>query len=401
VKDTAVSPDMQTGVNLGDAQIAADRAHWATLRENGRVFQDTKGMYCVTSRAGVQYVLQHPELFSSAQAFAFEQTPVTLIPIAVDPPEHARYRRLLADSFAPRQVNRLQDDLRRQAGELIDAFADRGECDIMSELARLYPTQVFLTLFGMPLEDRDMCASWVAVVNGQDIDFTAGHGEGSQAVAEASAKMTGYLREIIKQKRANPTDDIFGRVVALTGEDAWTDDELLGFGWIFLLAGLDTVASAIGFLFRYLAQHPQVRQQAIEDSAALDKVIEEVLRTETVAPWVPRFTTQDVVVDGYSIPAGSFVAPLLAVANREPGYYPNPDRVDIAQADHGHFTFGGGAHRCIGSHLARSEMRIVVEEFHKRITDYQLAPGAEPTVKWPSGTINYAKLPIVFRLEGA
>ena len=74
MKDTAVSPGMQTGVNLGDAQIAADRAHWATLRENGRVFQDTKGMYCVTSRAGVQYVLQHPELFSSAQAFAFEQT---------------------------------------------------------------------------------------------------------------------------------------------------------------------------------------------------------------------------------------------------------------------------------------------------------------------------------------
>jgi cytochrome P450 len=401
VNQTAVDPVMHTNVDLAEATIADDRREWSALRAHGPVFQDTKGMYCVTSRAGVRYVLQNPDLFSSAQAFAFEQTPVPLIPIAVDPPEHAGYRRALAESFSPGTVNAIEDDLRRQAGELIDAFLERGEAELMSELNRLYPTQVFLTLFGLPLKDRDMCAGWVATVNGAEIDFTAGHGEGSKDVAQASENMTNYLRDIIKDKRQNPSDDIFGRVVALEGDEAWTDDELLGFGWIFLLAGLDTVASALGFVFRYLADHPDVRREAIADPKALERVIEEVLRMEAVAPWVPRFTTQDVVIEGFSVPAGSFVAPLVGVANREPGFYASPDDVDITQKDQGHFTFGGGAHRCIGAHLARREMRILVDEFHKRIQDYSLAEGARPTVRWPSGTISYDVLPITFRPVGA
>lgn len=396
MNDIVVERIVPSGVDLAQAKIAEDRAGWSFLGEQGPVFQDTKGMYCVTTRAGCQYVLQHPEIFSSAKAFEFEQTPFTLIPIAVDPPKHALYRRAVAELFGPRAVNSLESELRRQVIELIEAFAARGECDINAELARLFPTQVFLTIFGLPLKDRDECARWVATVNGTDIDFTAGHGQGSEAVREASQHMTDYLAEGIRQKRETPTDDILGRIISLTGDDAWTDEELLGFGWIMLLAGLDTVASAIGFIFKYLAMHPEIRRQTIEDPAMIDKVIEEVLRLEAVAPWVPRYTTQDVVVEGFKIPANSFVAPLLAVANRDSSYYENPNELDITKSDRGHFTFGGGTHRCVGSHLARRELRIVVDEFHKRIPDYALAPGVQPTVKWPSGTISYEALPIVF-----
>jgi hypothetical protein len=387
---------MRTGVDLAGAEVAQNRSGWSYLADQGVVFQDTKGMYCVTTRAGCQYVLQHPEIFSSAKAFAFEQTPFTLIPIAVDPPKHAEYRRAMANLFGPRAVNDLEDELRRQVVDLIEAFVGRGECDINKDLGRLFPTQVFLTIFGLPLEARDECAGWVATVSGNEIDFTASHGGGAEAIQQASENMTNFLREAIEKKRETPSDDIFGSIITRTGDEAWTDDELLGFGWIMLLAGLDTVASAIGFIFHYLATHPEIRKQTIENPDMIDLVIEEVLRLETVAPWVPRFTNEDAVVEGYPIPAGSFVAPLIAVANRDPGHYENPHELDITKNDRGHFTFGGGTHRCVGSHLARRELRLVVEEFHKRIPDYELAPGAQPTVNWPSGTIRFETLPVVF-----
>jgi cytochrome P450 len=399
MNDIAVDRPMRTDVDLADADVARDRSGWSFLTSQGPVFQDKKGMYCITTREGCQFVLQHPEIFSSAKAFAFEQTPYTLIPIAVDPPQHGEYRRAVSGMFAPRAVNALEGELRRQAVELIEAFEHQGSCDINRDLGRLFPTQVFLTIFGLPLEDRDACAQWVSTVNGADIDFTAGHGEGAGAVAEASQKMTDYLAAAIKKKRANATDDILGRIIALDGTDSWSDDEILGFGWIMLLAGLDTVASAIGFIFYYLATRPDLRRRIVDDPTAIDLVIEEVLRLETVAPWVPRYTTQDTVVEGYAIPANSFVAPMIAVANRDPKHYGNPHELDIEQRDRGHFTFGGGTHRCIGSHLARKELRILLEEFHRRIPDYSLAPGVEPTVHWPSGTINFESLPIVFKTE--
>jgi cytochrome P450 len=387
---------MPKGIDLADAKIASDRLGWSYLIDQGPVFVDKKGMYCVTTRAGCQFILQHPEIFSSAKAFAFEQTPFTLIPIAVDPPQHGQYRKAVAEMFAPRAIGRLHDELRRQAAELVDAFAADDGCDINTQLGRLFPTQVFLTIFGLPLEDRDACAQWVATVNGADIDFTAGHGEGSTAVAQASQNMTDYLARAIAAKRLVPTDDILGQIIAQTGDDAWSDEELLGFGWIMLLAGLDTVASAISFVFYYLATRPELRQRIQDDPDSIDKLVEEVLRLETVAPWVPRYTNEDVEIEGYLIPKDSFVAPMIAVANRDPRYYSNPHEIDIETKDRGHFAFGGGTHRCVGSHLARAELRIVIEEFHKRITDYELAPGVHPTVNWPSGTINFDNLSVVF-----
>lgn len=398
--DTALVPP--SGIDRAEpglAQaIAEDRSAFKLLRNFGPVFQDTQGAYCVTTPTGCQYVFRHPEIFSSVDAYDFEQTSFKLIPIAVDPPKHAEYRRALGDSFAPRRVTALESDLRRQVNELIDDFIDEGRCEIISQLAGLFPTQVFLSLFGIPLEHRDKFNRWNMLLSTHE-DMTVKQGEGSSAVQQASGELTDYIRDLITERRQNPTDDIFGRVVALSGDEAWTDDELLGFGFIFLIAGLETVAASIGFLFRYLAEHPDIRERVIEDETALDRLIEEILRLETVSPQAPRVSVVDSVVEGYRIPAGSVVFPMIGVANRDPVMFPNPDEVDLARTDKGHFTFGLGAHRCIGSHLARSEMKILTQEFHKRISDYSLI-GDRPLVHWPSGAIKYAALEVAFEPGG-
>jgi cytochrome P450 len=373
--------------------MAHDRnAGWDQLRAIGPVFQDELGLYHVTTYEGVKYIQQNPKLFSSERAFN-DQGDVQQVPLAVDPPDHARYRRILDPVFAPRAINRIEDELRRQAADLIDAFADLGQCDAMADLAMLFPTQVFLTMFGLPLADRDKCTQWVRTINAER---NLGTTIRTLALEEASKALADYSLEFIRAKQREPGDDLLSEIIAMEGEAAWTEDEMMGFVGSFINAGLDTVTSSLGFVFHYLATNPDVRQQIVEDPELVGPVIEEVIRMEPVGPRIPRVTTEDVEVSGYKIPADSMVFMCLGAANRDPVRFPHPDMVDLEQANKGHLTFGGGIHRCLGSHLARREMRIVIEEFHKRIPEYELAPGADPTIQWPAGVVTFESVPLVF-----
>jgi cytochrome P450 len=373
--------------------MAADRtAGWAYFRQAGDVFE-YDGAWFLTSPEAVQYAHRHPELFSSARAFDMLGSPLPLIPIASDPPDHVRYRRILDPMLAPRVVNAMEDELRRQVGDLIDAFADKGQCEIMADLARLYPTQVFLTLFGLPLTDRDRFIGWVEVINEQA--SLVGDAP-SPELLEAAGGLFGYLQGYVDEKKARPGDDMLSRILTLNGDDAWTNEEVLGLCFLFTLAGLDTVTASIGFLLHHLATNPALRDKVVADPSLVGPVIEEVLRLELPAPLTPRVTMADVEVCGHHIPAGSHVQLVIAAANRDPTKFDHPDQIDLEQSDRGHLGFGGGIHRCLGSHLARRELRLVLEEFHKRIPDYQLAPGANPEVRWPSGTLHLTSLPLVF-----
>ena len=190
-------------------------------------------------------------------------------------------------------------------------------------------------------------------------------------------------------------------MLALQGDDAWSTEEALGLAFLFSVAGLDTVTGAIGFVMLFLARNPELRRRMLADPSLVGPVIEEALRLEPPAPTTPRVTTQDVDVCGVRIPAGSPVMLCLATANRERADYQQPDDLDLAQADRGHVTFGGGIHRCLGSHLARRELHLVVEEFHRMIPEYEVAPGFEPVVVWPSSTLHLASLPLVFPVGAA
>jgi cytochrome P450 len=385
------------GFSLADAPMEHDRAAgWRFFRDVGEVFQAEDGTWFLTSPEAVSIAHQHPELFASGPAFDMLGSPVPLIPLAIDPPDHLRYRKLLDPMLAPRMINEMESDLRRQVGDLIEVIAGRGECDVIRDIARLYPTQVFLTLFGLPLEDRDMFIDWVETI----VEGTAESQAPPPEVAEAAVALFGYLQECVDSKRRQPGSDMLSRILALRGDDEWTNDEVLGLCFLFTLAGLDTVTAAIGFMFLHLAQDPDLRKSVVSDRALIGPLVEEIVRLEPPAPLNPRVTTQDVDVCGVTIPAHANCQLVIAAANRTPLGGPGADEIDIECASRSHLGFGGGIHRCLGSHLARRELRLVVEEFHARIAEYQLAPGTRPAVVWPSGTMHLDSLPIVFTPPG-
>jgi cytochrome P450 len=386
------------GFRLEDVPMAADRTDgWRHVAGHGGVFQAADGTWFLTTTEAVQFAHRHPEIFSSARAFDALSSPVPLIPIAVDPPDHVRFRRVLDPMLAPRVINEMEDGLRAQVRELVDGFAGTGRCDAVDDLGRLYPTQVFLTLFGMPLEDRDRFIEWSEFIIEHS---TSGTGEPSPEVLEVGIALFTYLQGHIEAKRAEPSDDMLGRILALDGDEAWTDEEVLGLCFLFTLAGLDTVTASIGFTLLHLARNSELRRRLVADPSLVGPAIEEILRLELPAPTTPRVTVEDVEVGGARIPAGSTVMVCLATANRDGERFEHPDDIDLAQADRGHLSFGGGIHRCLGSHLARRELRLVVEELLRVIPDFEVEPSFEPRVVWPSGTLHLASLPLVFPAAG-
>lgn len=384
-------------IELGSAPMHRDRtAGWRYVSDAGDILRDADGTLLFTSLEAVRYAQKNPGLFSSAKAFDLLGSPFQLIPLAVDPPDHRRYRAVLDRNLAPKVLDTLEDELRAQARRLIKTFADRGHCDVHADLGRLYPTEVVLTLFGLPVEQRDWWVERAETVleNASRENME----QPSEAVVIAAMDLVAALQRQIEAKRADPGDDILSRLLAISGDEAWTDAEVLGTSMVFIFGGLDTVTAMIGFVMLHLARNPDLRRRVVADPSLIPPLIEEVLRLEAPAPIVPRVTTDDVEICGRTIPSGTRVALCLATANREEGTHPRPDDIDLEAAlnGHHHLSFGGGIHRCLGSHLARRELRLMLEEFHKLIPEYELAEGADPTVVWPSQTVHLDAVPLVF-----
>jgi cytochrome P450 len=369
-------------------------AVWRGMRERGAVYQLPDGRWMLTSAEAVEFAYRHVEFFSSSPLEGIHtELPVRTIPAAIDPPEHRGFRRLLDTMFAPRVINAIDDELRRQVRDLVSAVARTGRCDVMADLAALYPTSVFLALFGLPLADRDQLIGWVSTMVEQTHRKDASAQEQSKA---ASWAIYDYMTRYIEEKRARPGDDVLSRILSLDGDDAWPLDDVIGFSIGTTMAGLDTVTSTIGSVMLYLADDPAVRRRVVADPDVARAFVEEVVRLEPAAPMLPRLTTRDVEVCGVRIPEGSIVMLNVATANRDPARFSTPDAIDLEHSDRGHLSFGGGVHRCLGSHLARRELRLVLDEFLGMVPEYEVEPGFIPEVEWPSGTVRLRSLPIIF-----
>ncbi len=363
------------------------------LREAGPVRKSWRG-YVLSSTEYVEYALKHPELFSSKQAFDLVGSPLPMVPIAFDPPEHTRYRHVLQPFFGPRKTAGWQPRVRSLVGTLIDSFVQRGHCDLVAELAVPLPAEVFLTLFGLPMDDRDQLIAWKEGLLGSPM--TSG-GKPTDETIRVGGELFSYLVGHIEERRQHLDggEDLLGRLLADTSGERLSDEELLGLSFLFVLAGLDTVTSALSTAFAALAAQPRLRRQIAADPSVIPDAVEELLRVDGPVVFVPRVASQDVELGGQTIPAGSEVQLAIAVANRDPAEHADPDTVDLLRQER-HYAFGGGPHRCLGSHLARMEMREVLAEWHSRIPEYELAPGFTPRVPWPAGLVGLDTLPLVF-----
>jgi cytochrome P450 len=371
---------------------ARDEA-WRILDEHPLV--EVEDGYAATNRALVEAVLKNPAVFSSKKAFDVLGSPVPLVPIAFDPPEHARYRRILQPFFSPRVIKPLEDDLRKQVIDLIEPIARRGECDFIAEVAGVFPVQVFLTLFGLPLDMRDKFVVWKnAVLNLSAASGQTSVDDAAQEGLQQAAELFMYLSELIQNRRGTPGTDVLSQLLSLEEPDALSDEEAIGLCFLFVLAGLDTVTDALGFGMQRLANNPERRAELANDLALVPTVTEELLRLDPPAPFLPRVTTEEITLGDHLLAAGSRVTSYLAVANRDEDQFRDPYELDFHRTDNRHLSFGLGVHRCLGSHLARLEMHLVYEEWHRRIPEYRITPGCTPRVHWPRGTVGLDSLPL-------
>jgi cytochrome P450 len=364
--------------------MATDRADgWKTLRDAGPVVF-MNGCYHLTRREDVLAALRNPKVFSSRLAL---QPPgyLPVVPLAFDPPEHTRYRKFLQPYFSPHALSKSRPVLERHAAEMIAAFAGRGECDAVADFANLYPFQVFLDLYGLPLEDRDRLIDWKNALNTDKPVLGQADLDKAQALFE-------YLNEAIQQRRRSPGSDMLSKV--MTGDGDFTDLELLGMSHLLILAGLDTVTAAIGFSLFELARRPELRAKLRDNPRDTRVFIEEIVRLEPSAPVAPRVTTEYVEVGGMTLPPGSQVRLCMAAINRDGSDKVSTDDLVLDGKVHRHWGFGGGPHRCLGSHLARIELTVIVGEWLKQIPDFELPPDYTPQISFPSKTFALKELPL-------
>lgn len=336
--------------------------------------------------------LRNPQVFSSNMEAVKIGNKVPLIPLQIDPPNLAKYRKLLDPMFTRKKMSVLEPDVRKLANELIDAFIDKGECEFDRDFAIPLPCTVFLRLLGLPLDDLDL---FLELKDGIIRPDTLDPEERDRMVDATGSRIHAYFEDAMAERKKRRRDDLLS--VLLDAEvkgQKLTDDEIQGICYLLLIAGLDTVTATLGCGISYLAQHPEQRSRLVDDPALIPGAIEELMRWESPVGGVVRIATQDVTVAGLEIKAGNTVAINLGSANIDEEGFPDPERVDFEREPNSHYAFGGGPHKCLGSHLARMELRVAFEEIHRRLPDYTIKPGEKP--RYGMGIREVQYLPLVF-----
>ncbi len=348
----------------------------------------TVGTWCVSHYEDIRRVYEDNDYFSTKgvaqfQALAGETFPS--IPLGIDPPDHARYRRFLNVHFTPVALQKLEPKVRALAVEMIEEFAAKGEVDIAHDFGRVYPVRVFLDLMGLPFAMFEQFLAW---------EYEILHSRDHARMGAAVKQVIAYLREFIAEKQKNP-DDKLGSYIAngvIDGQPL-TPDEIIGMTWFLWLGGLDTVASTISQMFRRLALDQALQQRLRDEPGLTNTAVEEFLRMQPLVNSF-RLVKQDLDWDGVTLKAGDYVTCLNSSGNFDPAQFTNPRDFDPARPVNRHYTFVGGIHLCLGAHLARRELRILIDEFVKRVPAFTVKPGADTTVV--PGLLSIRNLPIVW-----
>ena len=393
------SPQMPEG--QFDFDPAGPQSIYDMLREHSPVLKVEQGGTIIARHEDVEFALRNADVFSSDMEAVSIGNVRPLIPLQVNPPEHVKYRRLLDPLFAPKQVARLEADVRTLSNQLIDDFIDTGECEFNSAFAIPLPCTVFLRLLGLPLEDLDLFLELkdnIIRPNGEAAQIP--EEEFTRIQAETGQRIYAYFNKVLDERERQPQDDMLtGFLEAEVDGQRLTREDILDICYLFLLAGLDTVTASVGCMVSYLAQHPDQRQRLVDDPSQIPGAVEELLRWETPVPGVPRVVTAGVELSGERLEPGERVTVLIGSANIDERGFPEPADIDFERPANRHLAFGGGVHRCLGSHLARLELRVALEQLHERIPDYSIKPGESPKYSMGIRAVEY--LPLVFTPPGS
>lgn len=347
------------------------------------------GMWVVTGYPEAHQIFHDAETFSSTPLIIppFPQA-LKMVPVEIDPPDHFKYRTLVATPFSPRHAERMVEPLRAIVNRLVDGFIEAGQCDIYQTVATPYPTLMGTIMLGLPDTDAKLFEDWThKIIHMSATDF--------EVAGEAVIELYSYFYALLEDRRANPCGDMMSLLAEaeLNGEKL-TDEELMGFCLLLLIASIDTSQKAIGSMLWQLATQPEVRQRLAADPKLIPSAVEEFLRL-----WAPvqpaRRATKDTEVCGIQFKEGDQLLVLLGAANRDDREFPGAAEAVLDRSPNRHLTFGTHIHRCLGSHIARLEMQVLLEELLRRLPDFELQDGAE--VEWSKGQVQgVVKVPIRF-----
>lgn len=376
----------------------------AELRARGPIVWSPHygGHWIVTRYDEIFRILRDAETFSSYPNNLVDAGQGKFIPVEIDPPEHTQYRQALQPLFGPARMKDLEPKIRAIVNELIDGFAGKGEVEFVAEFAHALPTRVFLSLMGWPLEDAEQFSEWTDIAL-QGIPG-ASEEESARARAEAANNVFAYFGDFVNRVRNGGEDPdsvtatIVNTPIHVDGvERLLDDDELRRMFFLLLIAGLHTVQGSLGWAMVHLANNPAQRQALVDDPGLIPDAVEEILRIEAAVS-MGRRATRDVEMGGVRIEADDQLLLLLCSANRDEAEFENSDAFVIDRAPNRHLSFGAGPHRCLGSHLARIELTVAMEEIHRRIPDYALVEN-DPPLMHGTSVRGCVRLPLTFTPE--
>ncbi len=365
---------------------------WDELRRRCPIAHTDRflGVYFPSRYEDVRAIAYDTEHFSSRRIVVRESPPPRqpAPPITSDPPHHRPAKTVLLPAFTPEAISHHELRTRDICRELLDRVAGKPGCDAAVDYAQEIPVRVIAHMLGVPEADGAQFRKWIHEV--LELGITD-----DQALARASAEMTAYFSERMTDRRVSPRDDLISYFVhtRIDGE-LMTEQHINGTLRLLLIAGIDTTWSAIGSCLWHLAGHPADRERLLAEPELMPFAVEEFLRAYAPVT-MAREVVAETQVNGCRFEAGQMVLLSFPAANRDPAVFPDADRVVIDRKENRHAAFGLGIHRCIGSNLARMEIRVALQEWLARIPTFRL--DANGAVKWSEGTVRGPRrLPVLF-----
>ncbi|MCW2495308.1 cytochrome P450 [Jatrophihabitans sp.] len=390
----------QAGLNTrvvdleGDARLGVDPfAVWDELADDGPLLYSTagRGFFVATDYDTIKDVLQDPAKWSSlptSLTYTTHEVINSFIPIAMDPPEHGRYRSPLIPLFGPRAVKRFDPHIRQVANDLIDKILAKGTCDYVIDFASQLPAQFFLAWLGLGEEDAHHMHE---LANRATFGF-----EDQSARTSVEDDIGSVVRRLLEERRDAPRDDLASELLALRIDGEPIDMEsLVSIGSLAFVAGQDTTAGNLAYTMLHLSTHAEDRRRIVDDPGIIPLALEELTRLYNSGGPVGRIATQDMELHGTAIEPGDRI--FLARVTADRSVY--DDGVKLDRQPNRHTAFGLGPHRCLGVHIARLEMQIALEVWHQRLPNYRVPPGFVPEHRYGSFMQQLKSLPLEFDLE--
>jgi len=352
------------------------------------------GFWYTTNYAATRRVYDDFRTFSSADGTALPKQPLALYPIDLDPPQQTRMRKLLNPIFLPDAIQKYRPRFEAIITELLDAIAPTGEAELQEQLVRPTLATVIMPFLGVPRDDWDTLSF--------KIDFlTRMRVEDPETCGQYGLELSQYLYEFAARRRQSPPeDDLMQTLIdARIGDEALTDDEIVGIATLVLFGGLDTTSAVAGMSLWYLIEHPEERARLLNNEIDFPTALQEFVRYASPIQGLRRTVTRDTELEGCPLKAGDYVMAMNGAANHDPGHFADPNEVRFdrpVRTEHDHLGFGGGAHICIGQHFAKVLLEMMIRSIFDRLPDLQIRSDFQPDFAVGESRV-LKTLPVTFR----